>query len=54
MDVDFMFTDSIEAVRPKLVPLKTFEAAALAVDEMFNTAFQNAGREFELHVFPGT
>ncbi|KAH8074200.1 ARM repeat-containing protein [Cristinia sonorae] len=43
MDVEFMLTDSMEAVRPKLVMAKSFEDAALAVDEMFGTAFQNAG-----------
>ncbi|KAH9915683.1 ARM repeat-containing protein [Fomitopsis serialis] len=32
------------AVRPKLTMFKTFEEVALAVDEMFNTAYQNAGR----------
>jgi hypothetical protein len=26
----------------------TFEEAAIAVDEMFNAAFQNAGRELNL------
>ncbi|KAH9917919.1 transcription factor [Epithele typhae] len=43
MDVEFMLTDSLEAVRPKLSMFMTFEEAAVAVDEMFNTAFQNAG-----------
>ncbi|CAL1708255.1 unnamed protein product [Somion occarium] len=43
MDVEFMLTDSLEAVRPKLSMYKTFEEAAIAVDEMFNAAFQNAG-----------
>ena len=43
MDVEFMLTDSIEAVRPKLEMPKTLEAAALAVDDMFNTALQAAG-----------
>jgi len=40
--VDFMLTDSLEAVRPKLVVAKTTDEAALAVDEMFTQAFQNA------------
>ncbi|CAA7259114.1 unnamed protein product [Cyclocybe aegerita] len=40
MDVDFMLSDSIEAVRPKLEVAKTLAQAALAVDEMFNSAFQ--------------
>ena len=48
MDVEFMLNDSLEAVRPKLVQFKTFEEAALAVDEMFNVALQNAGSEFGL------
>ncbi|THH26707.1 hypothetical protein EUX98_g7481 [Antrodiella citrinella] len=43
MDVDFMLTDSMEALRPKLVVAKTFEEAAIAVDELFNSALQNAG-----------
>ncbi|PPQ97386.1 hypothetical protein CVT26_006620 [Gymnopilus dilepis] len=41
MDVDFMLSDSLEqAVRPKMELAKTVEQAALAVDEMFNLAFQ--------------
>ncbi|KAJ7680426.1 ARM repeat-containing protein [Mycena polygramma] len=43
MDVDFMLSDSLDAVRPKLEMPKTLEEAANAVDEMFNSAFQNAG-----------
>jgi len=43
MDVEFMFSDSLEAVRPKLVVYKTIEEAAVAVDEMFNLAFQSSG-----------
>ena len=43
MDVEFMLTDSIEAVRPKLEMPKTLESAALAVDDMFNAALQAAG-----------
>jgi regulator of nonsense transcripts 2 len=43
MDVEFMFSDSLEAVRPKLVIYKTIEEAAVAVDEMFNLAFQSSG-----------
>ncbi|KAL6308040.1 transcription factor [Sparassis latifolia] len=43
MEIEFMLTDSIEAVRPKLTMFKTFEEAAVAVDEMFNSAFQDAG-----------
>ena len=45
MDVEFMLNDSLEAVRPKLVQFKNFEEAAVAVDEMFNVVFQNAGGE---------
>ncbi|KAF8967853.1 armadillo-type protein [Flammula alnicola] len=43
MDVDFMLSDSLEAVRPKLEMAKTLEQAATAVDEMFNSAFQTTG-----------
>ncbi|KZT08499.1 transcription factor [Laetiporus sulphureus 93-53] len=43
MDVEFMLTDSIEAIRPKLNMFKTYEEAASAVDDMFATAFQYAG-----------
>ncbi|KAG6916674.1 hypothetical protein DXG01_005898 [Tephrocybe rancida] len=41
MDVDFMVSDSLEAVRPKLQIAKTIEEAAIAVDEMFSLAYQN-------------
>ncbi|KAH0589011.1 Nonsense-mediated mRNA decay protein 2 [Termitomyces sp. J132] len=41
LDVDFMVSDSLEAVRPKLQFAKTIEEAAVAVDEMFNVAYQN-------------
>ncbi|KAG1878110.1 ARM repeat-containing protein [Suillus subalutaceus] len=47
MDVDFMLSDSIEAsgsaIRPKMTMHKTVEEAAVAVDDMFNAALQNAG-----------
>ncbi|KAF9227255.1 ARM repeat-containing protein [Gyrodon lividus] len=43
MDVDFMLSDSLEAIRPKLTMPKSIEEAAMVVDEMFNTAMQNAG-----------
>jgi regulator of nonsense transcripts 2 len=43
MDVDFMLSDSIEAIRPKMTMYKTIEEAAVAVDDMFNAALQNAG-----------
>ena len=36
-------TDIPQAVRPRMHLFKSFEEAAVAVDEMFNTAFQNAG-----------
>nr|GAT56787.1 nonsense-mediated mRNA decay factor [Mycena chlorophos] len=42
MDVDFMLSDSLEAVRPKLEIPASLEAAATAVDEMFNQAYQNS------------
>ncbi|KAG6849824.1 hypothetical protein H0H93_004633 [Arthromyces matolae] len=41
MDVDFMVSDSLEAVRPKLQVAQTIEEAVLAVDEMFNAAYQS-------------
>ncbi|KAJ7096222.1 armadillo-type protein [Mycena epipterygia] len=41
MDVDFMLSDSLEAVRPKLELAKSLEEAATAVDEMLNSAFQS-------------
>ncbi|KAF4621286.1 hypothetical protein D9613_000759 [Agrocybe pediades] len=47
MDVDFMLSDSLEAVRPKLEIAKTLEQAALAVDEMFNSAFQTSDDDGE-------
>ncbi|KAI0688727.1 transcription factor [Cerioporus squamosus] len=43
MDVEFMLNDSFEAVRPKMTLFKSFEEAAVAVDEMFNAALQDAG-----------
>lgn len=42
MDVDFMYSDSLEAVRPRLEIAQRIEEAATAVDDMFNSAFQNA------------
>ncbi|KAF8893957.1 transcription factor [Infundibulicybe gibba] len=42
MDVDFMVSDSIEAVRPKIELTKTLEEAAAAVDDMFALAFQSS------------
>ncbi|KAF4563394.1 hypothetical protein EYR36_003837 [Pleurotus pulmonarius] len=43
MDIDFMVSDSLEAVRPRLPLAKNLEEAALAVDEMLNSALQTAG-----------
>ncbi|KJA29027.1 hypothetical protein HYPSUDRAFT_33531 [Hypholoma sublateritium FD-334 SS-4] len=43
MDVDFMLSDSLEAVRPKLVLAKTLEESAVAVDEMYSSAYQMMG-----------
>lgn len=43
MDIEFMVSDSLEAVRPKMALFKNFEEAAFAVDEMFNAALQDAG-----------
>ncbi|KAL7411066.1 armadillo-type protein [Mrakia frigida] len=34
MDVDFMISDTFDAIRPDLVPFKTFEDAGAAVDEL--------------------
>ncbi|KAK7053362.1 mRNA decay protein [Paramarasmius palmivorus] len=42
MDVDFMVSDSLEAVRPKMQLAKTLEDAAIAVDDMLNVAFQSS------------
>ncbi|GAW05433.1 ARM repeat-containing protein [Lentinula edodes] len=41
MDVDFMLSDSFEAVRPKFKMSKTVEDAAIAVDEMLTAVFQD-------------
>ena len=38
----------VQAVRPKMVLFKSFEEAAVAVDELLNTALQNAGSECEV------
>lgn len=67
MDVDFMLSDSLEvcslsiyahlfsnvlqAVRPKLEIAKTIEQAAIAVDEMFNSAYQSTGN-LSIYFFP--
>lgn len=47
MDVDFMVSDSLEAVRPELKLPKTIEEAAMAVDEMFNVAFHDDATAIE-------
>lgn len=46
MDVDFMVTDSLEAIRPKVALLKKIEDAAIAVDEMFSSTIQGSGCRF--------
>jgi hypothetical protein len=46
MDVDFMVTDSLEAIRPKIALLKKVEDAAMAVDEMFSSTVQCSGCGF--------
>lgn len=35
MDVEFMISDTLDQIRPKMTRFKTFEEAASAVDEMF-------------------
>jgi regulator of nonsense transcripts 2 len=44
MDSEFMVTDSIEAIRPKSVMLKSIEEAANAVDEMFASTMGPGGK----------
>ena len=41
-----MVTDSLEALRPKLVMLKNIEEAATAVDEMFASTVLGFGGTF--------
>ena len=43
MDVEFMVTDSLEAIRPKVALLKSIEEAASAVDDMFASTVQGFG-----------
>lgn len=43
MDVDFMVSDSFEAVRPKFAMVKTVEEAAITLDAMFSSALQHTG-----------
>ena len=42
MDVEFMVTDSLEAIRPKIALLKNIEDAASTVDEMFASTVQGS------------
>jgi regulator of nonsense transcripts 2 len=49
MDVEFMVTDSLEAIRPKMALLKYIEDAASAVDEMFVSTVQGSSRGY-LHL----
>jgi regulator of nonsense transcripts 2 len=46
MDVEFMVTDSLDAIRPKMALLKNIEDAASAVDEMFASTVQGSGRGY--------
>jgi regulator of nonsense transcripts 2 len=46
MDVEFMVTDSLEAIRPKMALLKNIEDAVSAVDEMFASTVQGSGRGY--------
>lgn len=46
MDVEFMVTDSLEAIRPKMTLLKNIEDAASVVDEMFASTVQGSGGGF--------
>ena len=41
----------MQAIRPKLTLYKTVEEAAVAVDDMFSAALQNAGCELVCHVY---
>ncbi|KAF8483178.1 ARM repeat-containing protein [Gautieria morchelliformis] len=42
MDVEFMLSDSLEAVRPQLVRFKTFEEAAFAVDDIITAVISQS------------
>lgn len=46
MDVEFMATDSLEAIRPKMALLKNIEDAASAVDELFASTVQGSSRGY--------
>lgn len=44
MDVEFMISDTFDAIRPELRPFKTFEEAGAAVDELLaSQALSSAG-----------
>ncbi|KAG8946880.1 hypothetical protein FRC04_011307 [Tulasnella sp. 424] len=43
MDVEFMLSDTMEALRPNLVMPKTFDEAALAVDQLFSAEQHGPG-----------
>ena len=43
MDVEFMVTDSLEAIRPKMTLVKNIEDAASVVEEMFASTVQGSG-----------
>ncbi|WVN87840.1 uncharacterized protein L203_103035 [Cryptococcus depauperatus CBS 7841] len=47
MDVDFMLTDTIEALRPKSLRLKTFSEAAVAIDDMLVNVVDTGDGESE-------
>jgi regulator of nonsense transcripts 2 len=50
MDVGFMYSDTLEQLRPKLVKYQTFPEAALAVDEMMAAvAREGESRDFQVH-----
>ena len=52
MDSEFMVTDSLEAIRPKLVILKNIEEAANAVDEMFASTMLGPGGKLRFLILP--
>ncbi|KAK4055012.1 mRNA decay protein [Microbotryomycetes sp. JL221] len=47
MDIDFLITDTFEQLRPKCVMFKTFQEAALAVDDMMAAVARNGPAEEE-------
>ncbi len=52
MDVEFMVTDSLEAIRPKLVLPMNIEEAANAVDEMFASTVMGSGGQLRFLLLP--